>query len=140
MQELTKSQTAAKLHIENKPDRQAEQNLRQLVEAVLDPLREAYGKPIVVNSGYRSARLNKAVKGSKTSQHLTGEAADIESYNRSREENKKLFDLIVSLDLPFDQLINEYDYDWIHVSFGPRRRGQKLKAVVVNGQTRYYGI
>ena len=56
------------------------------------------------------------------------------------EENKKLFDLIVKLKLPFDQLINEYNYDWVHVSFGARHRRQKLRAVKKNGRTHYINI
>ena len=77
-----------------------------------------YGKPIYVNSGYRSEALNKAVGGSKTSQHVLGMAADIDT--RTREGNIELFDLIAK-NLSFDQLIDEKDYSWIHVSFDPKR-------------------
>lgn len=126
LKEMTKSDTAIRRRISNIPNEQEKQNIYQLVEKILDPLREAYGKPIVVSSGFRCEKLNTAVGGSKTSQHKTGQAADIRSLEDTREENKKLFDLIKKLNLPFDQLINEYDYDWVHVSYSDRNRKQIL--------------
>lgn len=92
-----------------------EQNLTALVGAILDPLRLAYGKPIKVNSGYRNEQLNRLVGGVKNSQHLKGEAADISA--GSRTENRKLAQMIVSLRLPLDQLIDESNYAWVHVSY-----------------------
>lgn len=137
IKELTKSTTAIKRHIDNKPSKEIERSLTALVEKVLDPLREAYGKPIIVTSGYRCPRLNAIVGSTPSSQHVKGEAADIKSVQDTPEENKKLFDLIVKLKLPFDQLINEHNYDWVHVSYGARHRRQKLKAVRKNGRTVY---
>lgn len=137
IKELTKSATAQRKGIKNDPSIQEVANLTALIEKVLDPLREAYGKPIIVTSGYRCEKLNKAVGGAASSQHVKGQAADIRSVQDTPEENKKLFDLIVQLKLPFDQLINEYGYDWVHVSYGPRHRRQKLKAVKKNGKTSY---
>ena len=137
---MTKSATAVRKGIKNDPSIQVCQSLTALIEKVLDPLREAYGKPIIVTSGYRCEKLNKAVGGAASSQHVKGEAADIRSVQDTPEENKKLFDLIVKLGLPFDQLINEYNYDWVHVSFGARHRRQKLKAVKKNGRTQYIYI
>jgi uncharacterized protein YcbK (DUF882 family) len=137
IRELTKSATAERKGINNDPSIQVVKNLTALIEKVLDPLREAYGKPIIVTSGYRCERLNRAVGGAASSQHVKGEAADIRSVQDTPEENKKLFDLIVKMKLPFDQLINEYGYDWVHVSFGARHRRQKLKAVRKNGKTVY---
>ena len=120
IKELTKSDTAKKHGISNTPNSQAKQNLENLVNFVLDPLREAYGKPIVVTSGYRCNKLNQLIGGSKTSQHCTGQAADICSSIGTKEENEKLFNLILELKLPFDQLINEHDFDWIHISYANR--------------------
>ena len=137
IREMKKSDRATKAGIVNEPSIQEVKNLTALIEKVLDPLREAYGKPIIVTSGYRCEKLNKAVGGAASSQHVKGEAADIRSVQDTPEENKKLFDLIVKLNLPFDQLINEYNYDWVHVSFGARHRRQKLKAVKKNGKTTY---
>lgn len=137
IKEMTKSTTAIKRGIPNKPSKEVEASLTALVEKILDPLREAYGKPIIVTSGYRCEKLNKIVGSKPSSQHVKGEAADIKTVADTPEENKKLFDLIVKLKLPFDQLINEHNYDWVHVSFGARHRRQKLKAVRKNGKTTY---
>ena len=126
LRELTKSETAIRHGIVNSPDKRTQRNLEKLVEFILDPLREAYGKPIVVTSGYRCEKLNRILVGVKTSQHVTGEAVDIRSAYDSPEENKKIFDLIKDLNLPFDQLINEYGYDWIHVSYSKLNRRQIL--------------
>ncbi len=126
IRELTKSETAVRHGINNTPDKKSQQNLEKLVDVILDPLREAYGKPIVVTSGYRCEKLNRVLGGAKTSQHVPGEAVDIRSVSDTKEENKKIFDLIIELDLPFDQLINEYDYDWIHVSYSIKNRKQVL--------------
>lgn len=113
VKELCRSAKAKKLGIDNTPTDKAVENMTRLIKVVLDPLREAYGKPITVNSGYRSTALNKAVGGVKSSQHLTGEAADITV--GSKEGNKWLFEYIKN-NLPYDQLIDEYNYSWVHVS------------------------
>lgn len=118
LEEFTKSATAEAKGIDNTPNEEVKKNIENLVKYVLDPLRDMYGKPIYVNSGYRSEALNKAVGGSKTSQHRTGMAADIDTH--AREGNIELFDLIAK-NLSFDQLIDEKDYSWIHVSFDPKR-------------------
>ncbi len=125
LEELTRSDTAIAKKLDNTPDEQAIKNLNTLVDNVLDPLRKLYGKPIIVTSGYRSPEVNKAVKGSKTSQHVLGEAADITV--RSKKENKKLFNLIKD-NLPFDQLINEHNYSWVHVSY----RDGRLRKQILN--------
>ena len=111
----------------NKTTPEIEQNLTALVAAVLDPLRERYGKPINVNSGFRCKELNRLVKGAVNSQHMSGEAADIDT--GSKTENKKLAKLIVQMGLPFDQLIDEANYAWVHVSYKCRgvNRGQILR-------------
>ena len=111
-------------NIDNTPDETSTNNLIALVDNILDPLREWYGKPIIVNSGYRCNKLNTAVKGAKNSQHIFGEAADITA--GSKTENKKLFEYIRD-NLEFDQLINESDFTWIHVSF----RKDKLRKQIL---------
>lgn len=122
MRELTSSATAEARGIDNTPTTEAAVRLTTLVTHVLDPLREMYGRPITVNSGYRCPQLNAAVGGAKTSQHMMGEAADITG--GSREENKKLFELIRD-NLPFDQLLNESDYSWVHVSYVSPEKNRK---------------
>lgn len=124
IKELCKSKTAKELGIDNTPTPQAVENMTRLINVVLDPLREAYGKPITTNSGYRSPALNKVTKGaSKTSQHMTGEAVDITV--KSKEGNKWLFDFIKD-NLPYDQLIDEYDYSWVHVSLKNGRNRKEI--------------
>lgn len=115
--ELTKSATATERGIDNTPNKAIENNIKYLIEAVLDPLREAYGKPVYVSSGYRCAELNKAVGGAKNSQHLTGMAADI--YVKG-ESNAVLYDIMRKGRIPFDQMIIEKGTRnfprWIHLS------------------------
>ena len=124
IKELCNSNTANSLKLDNTPNEEETNNLVQLVENILDPAREAWGKPIIVNSGFRNKELNSKVGGSKTSQHTLGQAADITVGNPT--DNKKLFELIQKLALPFDQLIDEYNYKWVHVSYGPKNRRQIL--------------
>lgn len=118
--ELTRSATATRMGIDNTPDAKATQNLTLLVNLVLDPLREAWGSPLTVNSGYRCAALNRAVGGAAHSQHLTGQAADITTGNR--DGNKRLYALLKRMSIPVDQAINEHDYSWIHISYSPTPR------------------
>ena len=120
IRELTRSDTARRLGIDNTPPASAVTAMHALVDNVLDPLREAWGAPIHVNSGYRCPALNKAVGGAPASQHMLGEAADITA--GSKTKNQRLYILLRQLDLPVDQAINEHDFSWIHVSYGPRQR------------------
>lgn len=113
-EEATLSPTALRLGIDNQPNNLQLANMERVAEMCFEPLRNWYSKPIKVNSFFRCDALNKAVKGSKSSQHCTGEAIDISA--GSKEENKKLFDWCKA-NLQFDQLINEYDYSWIHISY-----------------------
>lgn len=125
--ELLYSETAVKNKIWNGANAEHEKNLFNLVENVLDPLRLFYGEPIKVNSGFRSEKLNSLVKGAKNSQHLRGEAADIDT--GTKEGNRQLAKLIIEMKLPFDQLIDEANYSWIHVSYkdNDQNRGQILR-------------
>lgn len=124
IEEMTKSSTATAKGIDNTPSEEGVLKLQKLIEAVLDPLREWYGKPIRVNSGYRCEALNEAVGGSNTSQHRLGEAADITV--GTKKGNRKLFNYIKD-NLPFDQLINESNFSWVHVSY---REGRLRKQVL----------
>lgn len=119
--ELCRSETASKHKIDNTPSAEIIANLTALVDNILDPLREVWGRPIIVTSGYRCEALNRILPGaSPTSQHKQGQAADITA--GSIEDNKKLFDLAIKLNLPFDQIIDEYGYKWVHISYSPRNR------------------
>ena len=123
--ELCRSETASKHKIDNTPSAEIIANLTALVDNVLDPLREAWGRPIIVTSGYRCEVLNKLVGGAPTSQHKQGQAADISA--GSIEDNKKLFDLAIKLKLPYDQIIDEYGYKWVHISYSSTRRRGNIR-------------
>jgi hypothetical protein len=120
--ELTASATARQLGIGNTPPPPAAARLEELAARLLDPVRELWGGPLRVNSGYRSAELNAAVGGAASSQHMAGEAADITT--GSRAGNRRLFRMIVVAGLEFDQLIDESGYAWLHISYraGANRR------------------
>ena len=135
--EATASNKAKQLGISNTPNEKELQTMKLLAEAVFEPLRKWYGKPIQVTSFFRSAKINKAIGGSATSQHSLGQAIDIDTVS----DNRKLFDYIKG-NLPFDQLIWENGDDntpaWIHVSYTEtRNRKQILRATRKNGKTVY---
>lgn len=132
--ELTVSQEAARNGISNAPNEDVIENLRKLCAKVLEPLRVALGSPVVVTSGYRSPEINKMIGGNPTSQHMTGQAADIIVPGLTSHE---LFHKINELELPFDQLIEEFGR-WVHVSYSDNPRGQKLLARFENGKTMYF--
>lgn len=117
--ELSRSSLAAARGIDNTPPSGVRIAITALIDHVLDPVRAKWGRPITVNSGYRSAEVNRAVKGAATSQHLRGEAADITA--GSPTLNGELYALICSLAasgaIEFDQLIDEKNFSWIHVSY-----------------------
>lgn len=123
--ELCRSRVAERKKIKNEPTKAIEKNLEALVENVLDPLREAWGRPIHVNSGYRCAELNKAVGGSPTSHHVKGMAADITAGDTIA--NIKLYKLVLNLGLPFTQLIDEQHYTWIHISYDASNLKKEVK-------------
>lgn len=134
--ELTRSSTADKLGIDNTPkEKYIQDNLIELIE-VLDGVREAWtvkckenewgSSAIVVNSGYRCEALNKAVNGSKTSAHSIGAAADIEPANgKNREFHRFVEKYLLDNHIPFDNLINEYNYSWTHLGLKNREGKQR---------------
>lgn len=124
IEELCASDTAKLKKINNEPNKEIINNLTLLIENILDPLREAYKNPIIINSGYRCPQLNKLVGGAKTSQHMTGLAADITIGNKN--QNKKLFELAIKMDLPYDQIIDESNFSWVHISYSDNPRKQIL--------------
>ena len=125
-QEMERSATATRFAIDNTIPENLKNNVARLVDNVLDPLREAWGRPLAVSSGYRCPALNRAVGGSATSHHMKGMAADITTGNKV--DNRRLFQLIINLKLPFTQLIDERDFSWVHVSYDPENvKRQVLK-------------
>ena len=139
LKELTKSDTAMRLGLDNTPDDEALENLKTLCEKVLQPVRDNFGR-VTVNSGYRSPESNAAVGGSKTSDHCKGMAADIEVDGVS---NPDLAQWIMD-NLEYTQLILEFytqgqpNSGWVHVSYDPNNlKNQELTAVKVAGKTTY---
>lgn len=126
--ELCHSNKAIVLKIDNTPTQEVKENLAKVVDNILDKAREALGKPIHVTSGYRCLQLNRAVGGVATSQHIKGEAVDIQLGGRTIAENRSLFEYIRD-NCEYDQLINEHNYAWVHLSFSEgnnRNRNFKL--------------
>lgn len=131
--ELTLSQEAARSGIRNVPSHDQTLALVALCQNVLQPLRDRIRRPIVVTSGFRSVSVNRRIGGSQASQHCEGEAAD---FIVPGLELKNVVQLIQHMELPFDQLILEFDR-WIHVSYGPRHRRNVLVARHEGGKTVY---
>lgn len=134
-EEFEESQTAERNGIDNTMPHMALQNAIDLCEHILEPVRLHFRKPVKITSGYRSPKLNKLAKGSKTSQHMTGEAADIKIRGVSN------WDLLrfIHDKLPFDQLICEYmvrgnpDRGWVHVSYRHGNGRKDTRTIDRNG-------
>ena len=143
--EVTKSTTAKRLGIDNTPDEWTTENLRQVAINIFQPLREAFGCPIYVSSGYRSAELNTAIGGSTRSQHVEGRALDLDADVYGGCTNSQIFNWIKE-NLEFDQLIWEFgdsdNPDWVHVSYvydGVNRK-RCLKACRDDNGKTYYEV
>ena len=140
--EVTKSQTATRLGIDNDPDAHQLAALKAVAENIFEPLRNHFGVPIGISSGLRSKALNKAIGGSTRSQHCHGQALDIDADIYGGINNRDIFRFIQN-NLDFDQLIWEFGSDdnpaWVHVSFvdDGTNRGQTLRAIKENGKTKY---
>jgi zinc D-Ala-D-Ala carboxypeptidase len=142
--EGTYSATALRRGIENNPNEIQLANMKVLAEKIFEPLRIYVGGPIKINSFFRSAELNTAIGGSKTSQHCKGQAMDIDD-TFGKMSNAKMYDWIKD-NLDFDQMIWEFGNDdnpnWVHVSYvSPEKNRQVcLKAYKQNGRTKYMVI
>ena len=141
LDEMTRSASAKRHGVKNDPSLVHLENMRALAVNVFQPIRDHFGKPIHISSGYRSEALNKVVGGSSTSQHSKGEAMDIDNDGTS-VSNREIFDFIKN-NLDFDQLIWEFGNnekpDWVHVSYKREGKNRKeiLRAVKSNGKTVY---
>jgi hypothetical protein len=139
--EVIRSETAKRRGISNMPTAEHIENFKKLAANIFQPIREHFGKPILISSGYRSAELNKAIGGSLSSQHCSGEAIDIDM-DGTDITNAQIFHYIKD-NLNFDQIIWEFgtdkNPDWVHVSFSASKpqRKQMLVAKKVNGKTTY---
>lgn len=138
--EMIRSDSAKRLGISNQPTSEHLDNMKELAINVFEPIREHFGVPIYISSGYRSEALNKAVKGSKSSQHCKGQAMDIDMDGSGLISNKDVFKYIRE-NLRFSQLIWEFgdsnNPDWVHVSYDSTNRCQVLKAIKKGKTTQY---
>jgi zinc D-Ala-D-Ala carboxypeptidase len=128
LREAIKSNTASRLGIDNRPEDWEIDNLRAIAENVFQPIRDHFGVPVGVSSGYRSKKLNKAIGGSKYSQHMIGEALDLDADIYGRITNADIFNYVKE-NLEWDQMIWEFGDDdepnWVHISYksrGPNRK------------------
>jgi hypothetical protein len=135
--EFTRSESAKREGLDNTPTAEHLENLKTLCEKVLEPIRLKYGS-INISSGYRGKMLNHFIGGSVSSDHCLGRAADIDMDDiGTGVTNKEIFCYIKD-NLEFDQLINEFNYSWVHVGYrqGANRK-QVLDAVKEGGKTVY---
>ena len=138
LSEITKSNTATRLNIKNAPSQEHLNNMQMLIRDLIQPMRDALG-PIRVSSGYRSPALNRAIGGSSKSQHCKGQAVDIQFFKKGEMCNKEIYDWVIKEGIEFDQMINEFDYAWIHISLKDKEnRKQILEAYKdADGDTAY---
>jgi len=127
IEEASQSPTALRMGIKNLPNAEELEAMKYVAENLFEPIREWYNAPIKINSFFRCVALNKAVKGSLTSGHVLGNSIDISGGNKI--ENKKIFDFIKTSGLNYDQVINEYDYTWIHISL--KKTGNRKQILVI---------
>ena len=143
LSEVIRSESAKRNGISNMPTEQHIANLKLLAEKIFQPIRNNFRCPIHISSAYRSIELNRAVKGSLTSQHCTGEAIDIDMDGTPNGVTNKMVFNYIKDNLEFDQLIWEFgtndNPDWVHVSYEStgKQRKQVLKAIRINGSTQY---
>lgn len=138
LDEFIHSQTATRLGYDEQfnPPESIKQNLTDLCFFVLEPIRTLIDKPIRISSGFRCERLNEAINGAKTSQHVKGQAADISAKGMTAEE---LYMAIKHSEIVVDQCIQEFGR-WVHVSYCStigENRMQFLRAIKIDGQTKY---
>ena len=122
--EIIHSNTAKRLGINNAPNKEHLKNMQVLVRDLIQPIRDALG-PIRISSGYRNPELNRAIGGSSKSQHCKGQALDLQFWKDGQMCNKEIYDLVVKSDIEFDQMINEFDYSWIHISLKSNGKNRK---------------
>ena len=144
-EELYRSETAVALGIDNTPNATIAKRLEDVVVNVLQPLRDLWGQPIIISSGYRCPALNAAVGGSSSSQHRLGEAVDIRTVSDKPADNMALLKCLLRSGIEYDQIISEdvnskYQPSWIHVSYTTRRANRHKRTTMkrVNGKAVYY--
>lgn len=136
--EIEHSNTAKRLGISNEMSEEHLENMQHLIDRLIQPLRDSIG-PIRVSSGYRSKALNRAIGGSSRSQHSKGQALDLQFWQNGKMMNELVYDWILDSNIEFDQMINEFDFSWIHISLKKKdNRKQILEAYKdEDGDTKY---
>ena len=138
LSEITRSNTAKRLGISNEPSKKHLANMQKLITELIQPMRDSIG-PIRISSGYRSPQLNRAIGGSSKSQHCKGQALDLQFWRDGQMCNQEIYKWILNSNLQFDQMINEFNFAWIHISLKEKNnRNQVLEAYKDNdGDTAY---
>ena len=122
--EIIHSNTAKRLGINNAPNKEHLKNMQVLVRDLIQPIRDFLG-PIRISSGYRNPELNRTIGGSSKSQHCKGEALDLQYWSKGEMCNKEIYDWVIKSGIEFDQMINEFDYSWIHISLKSNGKNRK---------------
>tara|TARA_R100001369_G_scaffold52168_1_gene78982 strand:- start:1616 stop:2083 length:468 start_codon:yes stop_codon:yes gene_type:complete len=138
LSEIIRSNTARRLNISNAPNKEHLRSLQILIRDLIQPMRDALG-PIRISSGYRNPTLNRAIGGSRKSQHCKGEALDIQFWKDGEMCNEEVYKWVIKEGIEFDQMINEFDFAWIHISLKDKgNRKQVLEAYHdEDGDTKY---
>tara|TARA_R100000458_G_C8163409_1_gene166617 strand:- start:188 stop:655 length:468 start_codon:yes stop_codon:yes gene_type:complete len=125
LSEVARSNTARRLGIDNTPKNHHLKSMQRLITNLIQPMRDALG-PIRITSGYRSPELNRAIGGSKKSQHSKAEAVDIQFWSEGQMKNQIIYDWVLKSGIEFDQMINEFDFAWIHISLKEKNNRKEV--------------
>ncbi len=138
LSEIIRSNTAKRLGIKNEPTKKHMEGIQRIITNLVQPMRDSLG-PIRISSGYRNPELNRAIGGSSSSQHCKGEALDLQFWQNGKMMNKLIYEWVLDSGLEFDQMINEFDFAWIHISLKKNKnRKDVLEAYKdEDGNTKY---
>jgi len=138
LSEIIRSNTAKRLGIKNEPTKKHMEGIQRIITNLVQPMRDSLG-PIRISSGYRNPELNRAIGGSSSSQHCKGEALDLQFWQNGKMMNELIYEWVLDSGLEFDQMINEFDFAWIHISLKKNKnRKDVLEAYKdEDGDTKY---
>jgi zinc D-Ala-D-Ala carboxypeptidase len=138
LSEIIRSNTAKRLGIKNEPTKKHMEGIQRIITNLVQPMRDSIG-PIRISSGYRNPELNRAIGGSSSSQHCKGEALDLQFWQNGKMMNELIYEWVLDSGLEFDQMINEFDFAWIHISLKKNKnRKDVLEAYKdEDGDTKY---